>query len=140
MDLIKDFAGVSLYDDGNGASQLLKFANTSNCVCANCKMSGISIFADSQKNCTAYNPTDPANGQKDIYVQLVLSLALGVSAFLGFCVSILGDLCDQTTDHHSFCAHDGKAYTPHAKDRIAMLMHSPNFLILSSDGCPCCIG
>lgn len=40
------------------------------------------------KNCTASDPTDPANGQKDVYVQLALSLALGVSAFVAFCVSV----------------------------------------------------
>ncbi|KAJ5032320.1 uncharacterized protein L3040_008927 [Drepanopeziza brunnea f. sp. 'multigermtubi'] len=37
------------------------------------------------KECPKYDPTDPANGQKQIYVQLVLSLALGAAAFLGFC-------------------------------------------------------
>jgi len=37
------------------------------------------------KICTVKDPTDPSNGQKQIYVQLVLSLALGSSAFLGFC-------------------------------------------------------
>lgn len=44
------------------------------------------------KKCEPYDPTDPANGQKQIYVQLVLSLALGVSAFLGFCVRLSGPL------------------------------------------------
>jgi hypothetical protein len=39
------------------------------------------------KNCTRESdPTNPANGQQDIVVQAALSLALGVSAFLGFCV------------------------------------------------------
>ncbi|TVY15078.1 Calcium permeable stress-gated cation channel 1 [Lachnellula arida] len=38
------------------------------------------------ENCTVSDPTDPANGQKDVYVQLVLSLALGVSAFVAFCI------------------------------------------------------
>lgn len=37
------------------------------------------------KDCPKYDPTDPANGQKQIYVQLVLSVALGASAFLAFC-------------------------------------------------------
>jgi len=37
------------------------------------------------KKCDPTDPTDPNNGQKQIYVQLVLSLALGLSAFLGFC-------------------------------------------------------
>jgi len=52
------------------------------------KMSDFRIVED----CPKYDPTDPtdpANGQKQIYVQLVLSLALGVSAFLGFCVSLI---------------------------------------------------
>lgn len=38
------------------------------------------------KKCEKYDPTDPTNGQKDISVQLVLSLALGASAFIAFCV------------------------------------------------------
>jgi hypothetical protein len=41
------------------------------------------------KNCTrGSDPTNPANGQQDISVQAALSLALGVSAFFGFCVII----------------------------------------------------
>jgi hypothetical protein len=39
------------------------------------------------KECPKVDPTDPTKDQKQIYVQLVLSLALGISAFLGFCVS-----------------------------------------------------
>lgn len=34
------------------------------------------------------DPTDPRNQQVSIYVQLVLSLALGLSAFVGFSVSL----------------------------------------------------
>ncbi len=42
------------------------------------------------KECPTIDPTDPrAHSQGGIYVQLVLSLALGVSAFFGFCVSSL---------------------------------------------------
>ncbi|TAQ83945.1 hypothetical protein B7494_g7730 [Chlorociboria aeruginascens] len=37
------------------------------------------------EECRPQNPTDPANGQNQVLVQLVLSLALGVSAFFGFC-------------------------------------------------------
>ncbi len=40
------------------------------------------------KKCDQYDPTDPAKGQGPIYVQLVLSLALGLSDFFGFCVSL----------------------------------------------------
>jgi hypothetical protein len=40
------------------------------------------------KECTPTDPTDPAANQGQIYVQLVLSLTLGISAFFGFCVSI----------------------------------------------------
>ena len=45
-------------------------------------MSGLMVA----KKCKSYDPTDPNNGQQNIYVQLVLSLALGISAFLGFCI------------------------------------------------------
>jgi hypothetical protein len=51
-------------------------------------------FTVANKTCETYDPTDPKNSQQDIYVQLVLSLALGLSAFLGFCVSaIVQHLC-----------------------------------------------
>ncbi|KAH8602919.1 hypothetical protein B0O99DRAFT_647721 [Bisporella sp. PMI_857] len=43
-------------------------------------------FNSSLKSCDAYDPTNPRGPQKEIYVQLVLSLALGVSAFVGFCI------------------------------------------------------
>ncbi|QSZ35252.1 hypothetical protein DSL72_008121 [Monilinia vaccinii-corymbosi] len=39
-----------------------------------------------EKNCTAYDPTNVDGQQTAIYVQLVLSLSLGISAFLGFCL------------------------------------------------------
>ena len=41
------------------------------------------------KECPTYDPTDPANSNQQINVQLVLSLALGLSAFFGFCVSLI---------------------------------------------------
>jgi hypothetical protein len=41
------------------------------------------------KECKRTDPTDPTNNQGQIYVQLVLSLGLGISAFFGFCVSAL---------------------------------------------------
>ena len=36
-------------------------------------------------------PSDPTQGQRDLYTQLVISSLLGISAFLSFCVS-----CDLT--------------------------------------------
>ncbi|RAL62951.1 hypothetical protein DID88_004040 [Monilinia fructigena] len=39
-----------------------------------------------EKNCTIYDPTSVDGQQTAIYVQLVLSLSLGISAFLGFCI------------------------------------------------------
>ncbi|CZR51120.1 related to A.thaliana hyp1 protein [Phialocephala subalpina] len=42
--------------------------------------------AEAAKKCKTYDPTDPKNSSGSIYVQLVLSLALGLSAFFGFCV------------------------------------------------------
>ncbi|KAF8851454.1 DUF221-domain-containing protein [Acephala macrosclerotiorum] len=41
---------------------------------------------EASKKCKTYDPTDPKNSQGPIYVQLVLSLALGLSAFFGFCI------------------------------------------------------
>lgn len=35
--------------------------------------------------CGHYDPFDPHTGQEQIYVQLTLSLALGLSALFGFC-------------------------------------------------------
>ncbi|RKF60876.1 Calcium permeable stress-gated cation channel 1 [Erysiphe neolycopersici] len=37
------------------------------------------------EECERYNPFDPHRGQEQIYVQLTLSLALGLSALFGFC-------------------------------------------------------
>lgn len=37
------------------------------------------------KDCPRTDPTDPSNNQGQVYVQLVLSFALGISAFFGFC-------------------------------------------------------
>jgi hypothetical protein len=51
-------------------------------------MSAASTNFTGNKECPSYDPTDPANSNQQIYVQLVLSLALGLSAFLGFCVSL----------------------------------------------------
>ncbi|THV52355.1 hypothetical protein BGAL_0081g00060 [Botrytis galanthina] len=39
-----------------------------------------------EKDCPTYDPTHVEGQQTAIYVQLVLSLTLGVSAFLGFCI------------------------------------------------------
>ena len=50
-------------------------------------MDGISIAKN--RTCKKVDPTNPtATGQNEIYVQLVLSLALGISAFFAFCVSL----------------------------------------------------
>lgn len=38
------------------------------------------------EKCKKRNPTDPGNPQNQVYVQLVLSLLLGVAAFLAFCL------------------------------------------------------
>jgi calcium permeable stress-gated cation channel len=48
-------------------------------------------MSDPDKECPKPDLTDPANGQKQIYVQAVLSLALGATAFICFCVSIIVD-------------------------------------------------
>lgn len=39
--------------------------------------------------CKGDDVTDPRNGQKDTPVQLVISLAIGLSSFIAFCVSRL---------------------------------------------------
>lgn len=39
-----------------------------------------------EKECRKFDPSDPTNEPNVLSVQLVLSLALGASAFLGFCV------------------------------------------------------
>lgn len=71
----------------------------------------------SEKNCTAYDPTHIEGQQTAIYVQLVLSLTLGVSAFFGFCVSrdhnnpkTLLMLADPTTKMEEFICSTQKTY------------------------------
>lgn len=43
--------------------------------------------------CKGEDPTNIENGQKDIYVQLVISVALGVSSFIAFCVRLFELFC-----------------------------------------------
>ncbi|RFU31345.1 hypothetical protein B7463_g4994, partial [Scytalidium lignicola] len=45
-------------------------------------MADFSIY----ETCSKTDPTDPTRGQTQTYVQLVLSSALGISAFLAFCI------------------------------------------------------
>jgi hypothetical protein len=100
------------------------------------------FFLANNGTCKHVDPTDPkANGQQNqIYVQLVLSLALGLSAFFGFCVSALHrqEQPQQSSDLDSFFAHDGKAYMQHGRGRANLQRVCPNSPILSLDGCPCC--
>ncbi|KAG0651194.1 Calcium permeable stress-gated cation channel 1 [Hyphodiscus hymeniophilus] len=49
-------------------------------------MSAASANSSDGRVCKGYDPTDPTNSNQNIYVQLVLSLALGLSAFIGFCL------------------------------------------------------
>lgn len=57
-------------------------------------------------------------GEKDTYVQLIISLALGLSAFIAFCVSAVEpntgylQLLDAETYSNRSCVHDGSHYTP----------------------------
>jgi hypothetical protein len=44
-------------------------------------------MSDPEKECQSPDLSDPASGQKQIAVQAVLSLALGATAFICFCVS-----------------------------------------------------
>ncbi|KAF7938324.1 hypothetical protein BELL_0283g00080 [Botrytis elliptica] len=48
--------------------------------------STMDALRDPEKDCPTYDPTHVEGQQTAIYVQLVLSLTLGVSAFLGFCI------------------------------------------------------
>jgi hypothetical protein len=94
-------------------------------------------FANSTdgRECKGYDPTDPANSNQNIYVQLVLSLALGLSAFFGFCVSlqqILITIAD--SDCHSSYVRDGKVYMPRGRGRAMKPFHSLSFLTRSLDG------
>jgi len=88
------------------------------------------------EKCENYDPTDPANGEKQIYVQLVLSLALGVSAFIGFCVrNSLLKHTDKGLTHIRFFVQDGKASMPREKGRRMARPFCQSFRIASSDGC-----
>ena len=92
------------------------------------------------EECTKYDPNDPANGNKQVYVQLVLSLGLGISAFFGFCVSVVARSYSQQqrTDEGRFFAQDGRAYTLHERESAVLLKLSPIFLIHFLDGYQCC--
>lgn len=65
----------------------------------------MNAFGSNRSNDTScqYDPIDPKNGQKDTVVQLVLSLGLGVSAFLAFCVGVeLNPPLQEITSNFSF--------------------------------------
>jgi hypothetical protein len=48
-------------------------------------------MSSSDKECPKPDLSDPTIGQNQIYVQVVLSLALGASAFFCFCVSLVAN-------------------------------------------------
>src|SRR5882757_5111982 len=102
-------------------------------------MDGLSIAKN--RTCTHVDPTNPnTNGQQNqIYVQLVLSLALGLSAFFGFCVSLhTPEQSQHGPDFDSFFAHDGRAYTLHGRGRANLQQVYLSSPIPSLDGCPYC--
>lgn len=65
------------------------------------------------------NPTDPVTGQRDLYTQLIISLGLGVTACLSFCVCrclAVSQLCAQKPRltiyrRDSFYGRNGRNYT-----------------------------
>ena len=73
---------------------------------------------DDQEKCDPEKYIRP--GDKDLVVQLVLSLIIGVSSFLAFCVrnpslQTFRWIARLTTDTlHRYCAHDGPNSTPPA--------------------------
>lgn len=73
----------------------------------------VSIFSP-LKGCQGDDDVvSPKANEKDIYVQLVLSMALGVSSFIAFCVGfeMLQSILQLNilTIMHSYYARDGKA-------------------------------
>lgn len=84
-------------------------------------------------------------GKKDIFVQLVISAALGVSAFVAFCVSdrlerlhisrlALTISCDRSSDL------DGRPCMPLVNDIATLRLRYPRFPTVSLDGYRRCIG
>lgn len=82
-------------------------------------MDGLSIAKN--RTCRKIDPTNPhATGQNEIYVQLVLSLALGISAFFAFCVGLprLRQVCRVLTATVSSSAMEEPICCTEEADRI----------------------
>lgn len=82
----------------------------------------VSLFS-SLEECQGDDVISPKANEKDIYVQLVISMTLGVSSFIAFCVgfgrlpSILR--LNILTITHSYYVRDGKA-SMRLENNIAM--------------------
>lgn len=89
-------------------------------------------MADDEWECKGEDALAPGN--KDIFVQLVISFALGISAFIAFCVSPrspgLG-LCITLTCPAlgSFFVPDGRHSMPQESDTATPKSHCPSFPI-----------
>lgn len=92
--------------------------------------------------CKGDDVISPGAGQKDIYVQLVISSALGVSSFVAFCVRFVIPRCSFaalcTDYHHSFSVRDGKAFMLRESAKPMLLRLCQTSLTLSLAGCQCC--
>lgn len=100
-----------------------------------------------KKGCNGDEFVEP--GEKDTQVQLVISMVLGLTAFMAFCVSktatprvlecMHADPSDPVPCRH--CAHDGKTYMPRGGD--SSNPRQSNYLLCptpSLGGCPPCTG
>lgn len=94
-----------------------------------------------EKDCPTYDPTHVEGQQTAIYVQLVLSLTLGVSAFLGFCVSNEENMPNRWNfaNIYRFCDQNGRVYMLRANDMLMLLQICQSFRIPFLVGCLFCI-
>jgi hypothetical protein len=72
---------------------------------------------------------------RDIWIQIVISFALGLGAFLTFCVRLLDPSCYPSTNvSASFSAQGGKASTLPGRSKPDKRLHYPSFPMASLHG------
>ena len=102
-------------------------------------MADLVPFANDGKPDT--DPTDEGS-QRDINTQLAFSVALGLAAFLTFCVctSVLRRYSHQLTKLNRFYVLAGRVSTLHGNDKSMRRLISQSCQTASSDGYLSCIG
>lgn len=92
------------------------------------------------EDCMGDDPTNPHSGNKATIVQLVISLVLGLSSFIAFCVGrpiLLFSALGLTFSR--YCDRDGSRYMQPASGRQMLPRPCQSYRIRSWGGFRCCL-